>query len=252
MAGDARDMVLILGLERFPGGRNGDPLQYFCLENLMDKTAWQAIYSPWGCSQTRLSTCQLEHLVQFPVLYNRLWIFFFFFFKHSAGDGVWILLFWNPRLRFLWFGRPVSYMLCCPISSGVYYSSVSRIKITRRSRLSISFQALQVARAHSYISPEANTAWYRSKDGSAVKNPPAIQEMGVQSLGWEDPLEEGTATHSSIPAWRIPWTEEPGWLQSRGSQKVRHDWNDWARIEPKKITTLAEDWIDLALADLLP
>ena len=46
-----------------------------------------------------------------------------------------------------------------------------------------------------------------------------MQEMQVQSLGWEDPLEEGMATHSSILAWRIPWTEEPGMLQSMGSQK---------------------------------
>ena len=45
-----------------------------------------------------------------------------------------------------------------------------------------------------------------------VKNPPAMQEIRVQSLGWEDPLEEEMATHSSIPAWRIPWTEEPGRL----------------------------------------
>ena len=47
--------------------------------------------------------------------------------------------------------------------------------------------------------------------------------MQVQSLGWEDPLEEGMATHSRILAWRIPWTEEPGGLQSMGSQRVRHD-----------------------------
>ena len=46
-----------------------------------------------------------------------------------------------------------------------------------------------------------------------VKNPPAIQETWVQSLGWEDPLEKGTATHSNIMAWRTPWTEEPGRLQ---------------------------------------
>ena len=50
-----------------------------------------------------------------------------------------------------------------------------------------------------------------------VKNLPAIQETQVQSLGWEDPLEKGMAAHSSIPAWRIPWTEEPGGLQSMGS-----------------------------------
>ena len=50
-----------------------------------------------------------------------------------------------------------------------------------------------------------------------VKNPPAKQEMQVQSLGQEDPLEEGMATCSSILAWRIPWTEDPGGLQSIGS-----------------------------------
>ena len=49
-----------------------------------------------------------------------------------------------------------------------------------------------------------------------VKNPPVVQETQVRSLGWEDPLEEGTATHSSILAWRIPWTEEPGGLQFMG------------------------------------
>ena len=56
-----------------------------------------------------------------------------------------------------------------------------------------------------------------------VKNPPAIQETWVQSLSWEDLLEEGMATHSRILAWRIPWTEEPGGLQSMGSQRVGHD-----------------------------
>ena len=54
------------------------------------------------------------------------------------------------------------------------------------------------------------------------------QEAQVQSLGQENPLEEGVATHSSILAWRIPWTEEPGGLQSTGLQRVRHDWRDWA------------------------
>ena len=54
-----------------------------------------------------------------------------------------------------------------------------------------------------------------------VKNPPAMRETWVRSLGWEDPLEEGMATHSSILAWRIPWTEEPGRLQSLGSQRVK-------------------------------
>ena len=59
--------------------------------------------------------------------------------------------------------------------------------------------------------------------GSVVKNLPGIQEMQVRSLGQEDPLEEDMATHSSILAWRIPWTEEPGGLQSKGSQRVGHN-----------------------------
>ena len=56
-----------------------------------------------------------------------------------------------------------------------------------------------------------------------VKNLPAMEETQVQFLGWEDPLEKEMATHSSMLAWRIPWTEEPGGLQSMGSQKVGHD-----------------------------
>ena len=56
-----------------------------------------------------------------------------------------------------------------------------------------------------------------------VKNLPAMQETQVQSLSWEDPLEKGLATHSSILAGRIPWTEEPGRPQSMASQRVRHD-----------------------------
>ena len=56
-----------------------------------------------------------------------------------------------------------------------------------------------------------------------VKNPPAVQETQVRSLGWEDPLEEEMATHSSILAWKIPWTEEPGGLESMGLQRVEHD-----------------------------
>ena len=56
-----------------------------------------------------------------------------------------------------------------------------------------------------------------------VKNLPAMWETCVQSLNWEDPLEKGQATHSSNLAWRIPWTGEPGGLQSMGSQRVGHD-----------------------------
>ena len=57
-----------------------------------------------------------------------------------------------------------------------------------------------------------------------VKNLPAMQETQIRSLGREDPLEKGVAAHSSVLAWRIPWTEEPSRLQSMGSQRVGHDW----------------------------
>ena len=59
--------------------------------------------------------------------------------------------------------------------------------------------------------------------GSAIKNAPAVQESRVPSLGQEGPLEKEMATHSSILAWKIPWTEEPGGLQSMGSQRVGYD-----------------------------
>ena len=59
--------------------------------------------------------------------------------------------------------------------------------------------------------------------GSMVKNLPAKQKTWVRSLGWDDPLEKEMATHSSILAWEIPWTEEPGGLQSLASQRVGHN-----------------------------
>jgi len=60
-------------------------------------------------------------------------------------------------------------------------------------------------------------------DGSDVKNLPAMEETRVQSLGWEDPLKKGMTIHSSILAWRIPWTEKPGRLKSMGLQRVGHN-----------------------------
>ena len=65
--------------------------------------------------------------------------------------------------------------------------------------------------------------WGASLVAQLVKNPPKMWETWVRSLGWEDPLEKGMATHFSILTWRIPWTEEPGRLQSVGSQRVGHN-----------------------------
>ena len=75
-----------------------------------------------------------------------------------------------------------------------------------------------------------NTKWWKRPVKTAslvaqmIKNLPAMQETQVQFLGWKDPLEMGMAIHFSILAWRIPWTEEPGRLQSMGSPRVRHHW----------------------------
>ena len=65
---------------------------------------------------------------------------------------------------------------------------------------------------------------YYSLVAQRVQSLPAMWETWVRSLGWEDPLEKEMATHSSTLAWKIPWTEEPGGLQSMGSQRVGHDW----------------------------
>ena len=94
---------------------------------------------------------------------------------------------------------------------------------------------------HTYIHSSVIKIWNfaicNNKDGfrgaslvaQMVKNLPAMQETPVQSLGQEDPLEKGMATHSRILAWRIPWTEDPGRLQSMGSQRVRHNWTKHAK-----------------------
>ena len=72
------------------------------------------------------------------------------------------------------------------------------------------------------IRPKAHQ--WASLVAQMVKNLPALLESWVRSLVWEDPLEKEMATHSSILAWRIPWTDEPGGLQSTGSQRVGHNW----------------------------
>ena len=75
---------------------------------------------------------------------------------------------------------------------------------------------------NSYMSKVSDTS-RASLEPQMVKESPAMWEAWVPSLGWEDPLEEGTATLSSVLAWEIPWTEEPGGLQARGFQRVVHD-----------------------------
>ena len=84
-------------------------------------------------------------------------------------------------------------------------------------------EAVKMQRARKYLSSEQLSFHLGFPAAQTVKNLPAMQETQVRSLGWEDPLEKEMATHSSILAWRIPWTEEPGGLQPIGSQRVGHD-----------------------------
>ena len=84
-----------------------------------------------------------------------------------------------------------------------------------------------------------------------VKNPPAKQETWVQSLDQKDPLEKKRATHSRILAWRIPWAEEPGGLQSKGWQRVRHDWATNTLTFPGWLTILLHPAADIALSGWL-
>ena len=75
-------------------------------------------------------------------------------------------------------------------------------------------------------SEQINERYFQQQDfpvAQTVKNVPEVQETRIWSLGQEDPLEKGLATHSSILAWRIPWAEKPGRLQFVGSQRIRHN-----------------------------
>ena len=81
---------------------------------------------------------------------------------------------------------------------------------------------------------------FRTSMAQMVKNLPAIRETQFWSLGWEDPLEKAMATYSGILAWRIPWTEEPGGLQSMGSQRFWHDWE--TTLSFREITWVTHLW----------
>ena len=82
----------------------------------------------------------------------------------------------------------------------------------------LQYYCLEISSVYSYL-----IILWASQMAQRLKHLPAMRETWVRSLGQEDPLEKEMATHSSILAWRIPWTEEPGGLQSTGLQRVRHD-----------------------------
>ena len=127
---------------------------------------------------------------------------------------------------FVYGHKEISYIeLLCIIASKVTNKiypeklKVVEFLIAKKIKIFWSFQhKLTLSRKNLLSFPLASLVAQR------VKRLPATWETRVQSLGWEDLLEKEMATHSSILAWRIPWTEEPGGLQFTGSQTVRHDW----------------------------
>ena len=110
-------------------------------------------------------------------------------------------------------------ILCCPLLLPSIFPSI-RV-FSNESVLCIRWP--KYWRFSFSISPSMNI-WHWFPGGSTVKCLSAMQETWVRSLGWEDPLEKEMAAHSSTLTWKIPWTEEPGRLQSTGSQRVRHVW----------------------------
>ena len=91
------------------------------------------------------------------------------------------------------------------------FETLSNLPVNHKYRIS------ERIRTHLYI-------LWASLAAQMVRNPPTMQETLVPSLGWDDAMEKGMANHPSILAWRVPWTEEPGGLQSMGSRGVRHNW----------------------------
>ena len=118
----------------------------------------------------------------------------------------------------LGFGQVLGYRKdCCPSKSSSFGWGVSVGEAYEQ------MSRKQNVKSNMIYTEDIYTVW-ASLVTQLVKNLPAMWKTWFRSLGWEDPLEEGMVAHSIILAWRIPWTEEPGRLQSMGSQRVGQDW----------------------------
>ena len=167
--GDVRNVGSIPGLGRSPGEGNGNPLQYSCLENSMDRGVWWA-----------------------------------------AVHGVTKSWIWLKRLRrqHALFGPPYS-------SDG------------KESACNAGDKELDTAK---WLTHTHTVSLKHNFDNLISVLPHVLVSVFLDVIsfsdisGWEDPLEKEMATHSNIFAWKIPWTEESGGLQSKGSQRMRHDW----------------------------
>ena len=194
------------------GEGNGNPLQCSCLENPRDGGAWWAAVCGVTQSWTRLkrlsssssSSRLLDAVPSYPVG------------REAGGEdeevGVGVMKAeasgaQGPSAKF-----PINWIMKQLTFSIIPKNHPEHFQI-HHLYLWASCEMGQTG----FIKPKLI---YRSfPGGSVVKSPPAKQETPVRSLGWEDPLEKGMATHSSVLAWRIPWTEEPGGPQSTGPKE---------------------------------
>ena len=114
---------------------------------------------------------------------------------------------------------------CCVNQQCLQTSSYVLCRVGKEGNITPGWNALVQIPMH-IILPQycIDDGFQKGLVAQTVKNPPAMRKTQVQSSGWKDPLEKEMATHSSIPAWIIPWTEEPGRLQSMELQRVRHNW----------------------------
>ena len=183
------------GLGRSPGEGNGNPLQCSCLENPRDGGAWWAAVSGVAQSRTQLK-------------------------RHSSSGGSnheWNRLISKTCHSFVLY-RFYTLYLECFIPPTVYVAnsylppSCFHWKYTCLLIIYFSKFKFHISRNRTFLVAQT------------VKHLSTIRETRVQALGWEDPLEKEMAIHSSTIVWKIPWTEEPGRLQSVGSQRVGHDW----------------------------
>ena len=140
----------------------------------------------------------------------------------SPKEGFPVLLpvFWLNS-KSLFFTLSLNVFLSCQLVQGNIFTKISNSEVQGPFLLlKTNFSQLL---AHLFLR-DYFVSYGASLVAQTIKNLSAMKETWVRSLGQEDPLQKGMATHSSILAWRIPWTEEPGGLQSIGSQRIWHNW----------------------------
>ena len=190
-AGDTGDLGLIPGLGKSPGEGNGYPFQYSCLENPMDRQVWQATVHRVAKNWTRRQKFWVPQRHTQTKCVNQ-----------CETSGLHFLLFFKVISVLYNVWSHAHRHACAPALAHIHIHTIWDGQRNKKDNLQT--QTFLVAQMVKYL--------------------PTLQKTQVWSLGREDPLEKEMTTHSSILAWEIPRTEEPGRLQSMGKQRVGHNW----------------------------